>query len=86
MINDFDLKYIERFRASVQKQGKLIGPLLHGWTTWHDYGRTIVGWKRISLGYANWQHLSLSLSRVVNFKPLSTLEILRKNIRKLGRT
>ncbi len=82
MSMNINLKHINEFKRLVLKKAnrpKIRSKLLD-WSTLLLDGRIVVGWKRIAIGYANYWQLSLNMSNVVNFKPLSTLEIIRKKI------
>lgn len=73
---DIKTRLIGEFMEGLKKKATKIKSDLRDWSRWEHNGRIYVGWKR-----ANFSPLINVYSRF-RFEPLSTIEIVRRKIRK----
>ncbi len=76
---NIDVKKIHKWREEILLKAALIRSNLKDWSRFHDGGRIIVGWKRIAYGYP--AYYDIHCQKIVNFIPISTIEIIRRKVR-----
>ena len=72
---EINLEWIQEYQKQIFIKAALIRSELKDWSVFHDSGRAIVGWKRITYGQdyrRRWWYNQIELS---------TIEILRRKVR-----
>ncbi len=68
-------EHMETFTRLFRKKAQSIGSEVRGWTRWEENGRIYLGWKRACCPPL------VSAYTKYRYKPLSTIEIIKRKVR-----